>query len=547
MKNGNRGRAPASKGVNRRQFLAASLAATAAVPAMSLPLARPALAQSDPSRTLKFVPHASLSIMDPGFSAAGVTTQHGFHIFDTLYGLDANLRPRPQMAEGHVESDDGRTWDITLREGLRFHDGEPVRAQDCIASLKRWMSRDVFAKDIAGMLDTMEAPEDRKLRIKLRQRLPILPLALGRLSPFVPFIMPERLANTEATTQITEMIGSGPYRFVADEHVVGSRVVYSKFDQYIPRQEAPEGTTGGKVAHFDRIEWQIIPDAATAAAALQAGEVDWWDQVHPDLAPLLAGNSDIEVRRLDPYGYMPLLRFNSTIPPFDNPAMRRALIRMIDQTEYLSAITGGNPSQFQTCHAFFPCGTEYGTPLASDPLAEPDFDAVKRDLAEAGYRGEKVVIVNPSDFPTIAPLGEITFELLKKAGVNVEMVSTDWGGALARVQNRETVEKGGWNIYHSWWGGLAVSFPPVNTMIRGLGAKGWTGWYESADMEAMNSAWLLAESETDRIRIAAQMQELAFREMPSIPLGQFFIDTAHRKSITGLVAPRCVPWNVRRA
>lgn len=531
--------------MNRRSFVKASLTLSAA-PALTSSLAAPSLAQSGGAKVLKFVPQTALTILDPSFTAAAVTSQHGYHVFDTLYGLDSNLKVRPQMAAGHEVSEDGLTWVITLRDGLRFHDGEPVRARDCVASIRRWMARDVFAKDFAKTMDAVEAPEDRKLRIKLKRPFPLLPLAFAKIAPTVLFIMPERLANIEPSRQISEIIGSGPYRFVADELVVGSRVVYQKFDKYVPREEAAEGTSGGKVAYFDRIEWAVMPDASTAAAALQAGEIDWWDQVHPDLAPLLKGNKDIEVRRLDPYGFIPYMRFNSTIAPFNNPALRNALTGIVDQQDYMASITGGDASMYTECHSFFPCGTPYGRPSVTDPLAKVDFEAVKQRLKAAGYNGEKVVIVNPADFPTLAPLGQITHELLKKVGMNVEIVETDWGSVLARVQSREIVEKGGWNIYHSWWGGLNVIYPPTNAALRGLGKSGWTGWYESAEMEALNSGWLDSSSDADRLTIASQMQALAFRDTPSIPLGQFYMDTAYRRSLTGIIGPRPVPWNVRR-
>lgn len=509
-------------------------------------ISTPALAQWDRSKTLKFVPQAALTTLDPSFSTAAVTAQHGYHVYDTLYGLDADLKVRPQMAEGHDVSANGLEWTIKLREGLFFHDGEPVRAQDCAASIRRWISKDAFAKDFARSLDSVDASADRTLRIRLKKPFPLLPLAFAKIAPTVLFIMPERLANTDPARQVPEMIGSGPYRFAADEFVLGSKAVYKKFDKYLPRQEAPEGTSGGKVAHFERVEWHILPDPSTAGAALQAGEVDWWDQVHADLAPLLKSNRNIEIRRLDNYGFIPFLRFNSTIPPFNNPAIRRAIVGMVNQSEYMAAITGGDTSLFTECHSYFPCGTEYGQASKPDPMASVNFDAVKAQIKAAGYQGEKVIVVNPADFPTLGPLGQVTHELLKKVGMNADIIEADWGSVLARVQNRETVDKGGWNVYHSWWGGLSCVYPPSNAAIRGLGRAGWSGWYESAEMEALNSKWLGSVSDADRLQIVVEMQQLAFKDAPSIPLGQFYMNTGYRRSLTGIIGPRPVPWNVRR-
>jgi peptide/nickel transport system substrate-binding protein len=524
--------------ITRRSLVAGGLAA-------ALPM--PAYSQSSRSQTLRFVPQAALAVLDPSFTSASVTAQHGYHVFDTLYGVDGRMQPQPQMAEGHSVSDDGLTWTIRLREGLLFHDGEPVLSRDCVASIKRWMVKDLLGKDLSRSISSIDAPDDRTLRIKLKNRFPLLPLALAKLSPIVPFIFPERFAALDPSKPITEMIGSGPYRFVANEHVHGSRVVYEKFGKYRPRLETPQGTAGGKVAHFERVEWTVLPDAATVAAALRAGEVDWWDQVHPDLTELVRSDRRIIVSRLDPFGFMPFLRFNTTIPPFDKPKLRRVISKMVNQSEYLTAITGGAESRFNECKSFFPCGMEYEyIPDKGGNNARIDKRTAAAELASSGYNGEKIVIVNPADFPTIAPLGHITYELLKSLGMNVELVDTDWGSTLARVQNRGPIDKGGWNIYHTWWGGLSIMIPPINSTIRGLGSSGWTGWYESPEIEALNDRWLASEKEEDRSSIVQEMQAIAFRDSPSIPLGQFFIDTAYSNTIGGLLGPRPVPWNIRR-
>ena len=196
--------------MRRREFLA-STAAIAAAPAA------PALAQGARARTLRFVPQANLTSLDPIWTTAAVTENHGWHIYDTLYGMTDDLRIAPQMAEGHTVSEDGRTWNIRLREGLRFHDGEPVRAQDCAASLARWSKRDTFGQSLGAVVDEWGAADDRTIRIKLKSRFPLLREALGKPAAVVPFMMPERMAKTDPFQQITEHVGSGPYRFLANE------------------------------------------------------------------------------------------------------------------------------------------------------------------------------------------------------------------------------------------------------------------------------------------------------------------------------------------
>jgi len=522
---------------------AAALGAVAAIAAPGLSRAQ----RADP-RVLRFVPQAGLTNLDPVASLASVAVNHGFYVFDTLYGIDAQMRPQPQMAEGHRVSDNGLAWTIRLREGLLFHDGERVLARDCIASLRRWGSRDTFGRTFAEAVDDYERLDDRTFVIHLKRPFPLLLDAIAKAGTSPAFVMPARLAETDPVRPVPEIVGSGPYRFLANEFIAGSRAAYARFDRYRPRSEAPEWTAGGKVAHFERIEWHMMPDAATASAALQAGEVDWWEQVAADLIPVLRRSRDIAIANGDPAGYMGVLRFNHLHPPFDKPAVRRAVLAAVSQPDFMAAVTNNDTDAYNVCHSFFPCTTPYGRAPSPDPMAQPSLDRARALLRESGYAGERVVMLNPADFTSIAPLGLIGQDLLTRIGFNVDFVSTDWGTVLSRIINRNPPSQGGWNIFPVWWTGMGIVTPTQNALIRGQGAGGWSGWYESAEMEALNAEWLSAPDEASRLAIGMRMQDLAFRDVPSVPLGQFFIRTAYRRSLTGLLeGPRPVPWNVKRA
>jgi len=509
-------------------------------------LARPAVAQR--ADVLRFAPHASLTFLDPVANLTAITNIHGFYAFETLYAVDSSLRPRPLMAEGHEVSDDGLSWTIRLREGLLFHDGTPVLARDCAASLRRWAARDTFGRDLASVVDAWEAPDDRTLRVRLKRPFPLLIDAIGKPTASLPVIMPERLAATDPLRAVSEVVGSGPMRFEAGEFVSGSRVVYRRFDRYVPRQEPPDFFSGGKVVHFERVEWTVMPDAATGVAALRKGEIDWLDQVQADLLPLLTRSADIVTDSLDPAGFMGVLRFNALNPPFDKPAIRRVVLEAVSQPDYMNSATGGDPGAWKSCHSLFPCGTPYGIPPADAGMSDaPDIEAARRRLRAAGYAGEKVVILNPSDLPIVAPFGQVTFALLQRLGFNVDLQEMDWGTLNARTVSREPVERGGWSLYHTWWGGAGIALPVTNSPIRGLGDRGWTGWYTSERMEALNASWLRAPDDAARAGIAAEMNALAMRDAPTVPLGLFFVRTAYRRSLTGMLkALRPVPWNVRR-
>lgn len=528
--------------MHRRRFLQTSAAAVAA------PLARPALAADPGKRVLTFVPQADIAVLDPVWTTTYQTRDHGFLVFDTLFGLDGAYRPQPQMAAGAVSEDDGRTWKITLRDGLAFHDGERVLARDAAASVKRWGARDGFGQALMAATDAIEAPDDKTLVFRLKAPFPLLPDALAKTPPSMCPIMPERLAATDPFKQVTEMVGSGPYRYKADERVAGALVVYERNTAYVPRPDGvADGTAGPKVAHFDRVEWRIMPDVSTVAAAMQRGEIDWWLAPDADLLPLLRRQSGLKVETTIPTGFVATMRFNQLVPPFDNPALRRAIIGAVTQADYMVGMVGTDPALWRDGVGYF-CP---GTPLASDAgmqalTAPRDLDAVKRTLAEAGYKGEKVVVLTPTDIASAKALAEITADLLHRLGMNVEAPAMDWATLVQRRVKTDPVAQGGWSIFHTSWSGLDMVNPAGHIFLRGNGRAAAPGWPDSPQIEALRNAWFAAPDLPAQKVLADQMQLQAFQDVPYIPLGQYFMPTAYQGNLSGILKGSPVFWNVKR-
>lgn len=528
--------------MHRRDLLVGAAAAA------SLP--RVAIAQPATSRVLKFIPQSDLAVVDPVVTTAYVTRNHAYLVWDTLYGMDGQFRPQPQMVEGDRVEEDGKRWTLTLRPGLRFHDGEPVRARDAVASIRRWAGRDPLGQEILARLDELSAPDDRTLVFRLKSPFPLLRDALAKPSTPVCFIMPERIAQTEPTRQISEIIGSGPFRFVANERVPGSRFVYQRFDGYVPREGAgaADWTAGPKRAFIDRVEWNVTPDSATASAALQRGEADWWEVPLADLLPVLKRDRNIVIDNQNPTGLMAYGRFNHLHPPFDNPKLRAALLGAVNQAEYMTAVTGEDRTLWRENVGFFPPETPFASDAGLAALTRPrDMAAVRRAVEASGYKGEKVVLLAATDFPTINALCEVGREMLTKAGLNVDYVATDWGTVVQRRASREPADRGGWSIFFTFWSGLDVINPGVNQPIRGNGTNGWFGWAKSEKLEALRAAWFEAPDLATQQRLAREQQAVAFEEAPSLILGQYFQSTAYRRSITDV--PRGFPlfWDVKKA
>ena len=525
--------------MKRRHFIQGSAAAaTLAAPAVNAQTAR--------AKTLKVVPLTSLYSLDTVFNTSLVTTNHGWAVYDTLFGLNNKREIKPQMAEGYTVSDDGRVYEIKLREGLKFHNGEKVRAQDCIQSLKRWAGRETFGQTIAQFIEKWEVKDDRTMRISFSRPVPIFLEAIARGSASIPFMIPEHIAQTDPFKQITDPTGCGPYKFNGGEFSAGSFASYSKFADYVPRSEPAELTSGGKIAHFERLEWPTIPEPATAAAALLAGEVDWYEQVQADLIPQLKKSPDVRIGSANPGGFNGILRFNHLQAPFNNVAIRRAVMMLVNQADYMASITGNDPAAFNGCKSMFPCGTPYGKEMGADVM-QGNMDKARAMLKAAGYNGEKVVIISPSDVPTIGPMGDVTYDLLKKIGMNVELASMDWATLTNRRSSKESVEKGGWSLFHTWAPSVIISTPVEHIALRGLGAKGWAGWFEDARIEELTREWTIATTAESRAALADQIQARALEQVPFVLCGQFQIRTAYRSYLSGIIEGSGVyMWNVKR-
>ncbi|WP_210258503.1 ABC transporter substrate-binding protein [Devosia sp. 919] len=531
--------------MKRRSFLALGVAASALVAAGAIP--GTAFAQSAP-KTLKLFTTTNLVALDPVISTAEIAVQHGYYVFDTLYGVDNDLVPHPQMAESHTVSDDGLTWTFTIRDGLVFHDGGPVTAADCAASIDRWSQVDGFGRLLNAAVDDYEVIDEKNFSIKLNSPFPRLLEAISKPHSSPCFIMPARLASQPTSEPVTEMVGSGPYRFVAEEFSSGNRVIYEKFVDYKPRTEPANLTSGGKVAKFDRIEWVVNTDSATGVNALLQGEVDVLQYIPVDLMALIEGRDDVKSVAFN--GQVPIIRFNSTQAPFNNAELRRIAARAVSQVDILASQVDGIPELYQECKAVFPCGLPGVVENGGDVLDvyAGDYERAKSDLEAAGYQGEKVVILNPTGMASISSMAVITADQLKKAGFNVELQDMDWGTLLERRRSRESTDNGGWSIFCSAWPPISIANPALNVAMRGDGASGYAGWYENAELEAMIGEWLQATSEDDGKYLFERIQALLIEELPTVPLGTYYTAVAFRSDISGLdPAPVIYPWLLDRS
>ncbi|MEL6314678.1 MAG: ABC transporter substrate-binding protein [Pseudomonadota bacterium] len=511
----------------------------AAVLAAPLAFATPSWAET----VLRVIPHADLKNLDPIWTTAYISRNHGYMIYDTLFAMDEDFKPQPQMVDTWTTSEDGMVWTFVLRDGLMFHDGTPVTGEDVVASLNRWGQRDGMGQQLYKNMESLVATDETTVVMTLSSPFGLVLESIGKISSNVPFIMPKRVAETDPFEQITDYTGSGPFKFEEEEWVPGNTIVYTKFDDYVPREEPSSAASGGKIAKVDKVIWQYFPDNTTAMNALMAGEVDFFEQPAPDLATILNTNPDVTVEVNDPLGNIGFARFNHLLPPFDNADVRRAAINAMKQEDYLAAAIG-DPEFWKTCYSVFPCGTPLANNAGSEVIETADIDAAKTKLAETGYDGTEVVIMQPTDIPVLSAFSLVSAEKLRNAGFNVNLEAMDWATLTSRRALRDPVGEGGWNIFHTWWIGADV-IDPMAIAFSGDPDAGWFGWAEDAELEKARSAFAVASTPEEKAEHATKVQERLWAIGASGQLGQFFVPVAYRNNVKGLIkSPVQFFWNM---
>ncbi|HET8746386.1 MAG TPA: ABC transporter substrate-binding protein [Ramlibacter sp.] len=492
---------------------------------------------------LRVAPHARLEVMDPTWTTAYITRNHGYLVYDTLFAYDENFEARPQMVDTWTVSPDRKAWTFTLREQLKWHDGTPVTAADCVASLQRWGKRDGAGQLLFKQVESIAASDERTFHIQLRSPRTDLPQLFAKMSGMVPFMLPKQQAQLDPSVPITSPIGSGPYKYSRFWSVpFMNKVAYVKNRHYVGRQEPLSLAAGNKEGEADRIEWIYYPTAAEAARALIDAQVDYVESPSYREVPLLKKAKRITVATTDPLGNIGMARFNMQQPPFDNVAVRRAALMAMQQEDYMQAALG-DPSYWRTCYSVFPCGTPLAAP--TDALKAAGLEQARAALAAAKYDGSPVVLLNPVDSPVLSAFTAVTAEKLSRIGMNVVVEDMDWATLLKRRTNRGPVGQGGWSMFHTWW--LAGDLlDPSAIAFSGDPANGWTGWLRDDALESARVAFATAGTPTERKAIAAQVQQRIVADAPFAVLGQFFEPVAFAKKVQGITSPIQFYWQLHK-
>ena len=512
------------------------LAASAIIVASPLP----AFAQ----KTLRVVAHSDLKIIDPVWTTAYIARNHGYMIYDTLFAQDAKGVIKPQMVDAHTVSADQLTHTLTLRDGLAWHDGQPVTAEDCVASIKRWWAKDAMGQKLQSFVDTISAKDARTIEIKLKTPTGLVTQALGKPSSNTPFMMPKRVAETDPNKQLDDTTGSGPFIFKRDEWKPGDKVVYVKNPKYVPRAEPPSGLAGGKVVKIDRVEWRSIPDSLQAVNALLAGEIDQIELISFDLIPIAAKDKNINLFTWNNTGAALVFRPNVLHKPFDNPKVRQALWYAFNQKEFLDANVGA-PEYYTLCNSIFVCGTTFASTAGVADKLTGNVAKAKALLQEAGYDGTPIVLLQATDLLSVRNLGPVAKQQMEAVGFKVDLQMMDWQTVVSRRTKKDLPSAGGWHGFFTSMAAADAQNPLSNLFAAGTCDKAGPGWACDEELEKLRDAFARETDPAKLKPLADAVQARAVDVTTYIPLGQYVQIGAHRKAMKGwLEAPVPVWWNV---
>ncbi len=499
---------------------------------------------------LRVVPQSDLKILDTTWTNALITRNHGMMVYDTLFAMDANLKPQPQMVEKYTRSADGMKWSFSLRPGMKFHDGSPVTAADAVASLKRWSARRVDGTAMMAAVQSLEAKDELTFEMVFKtQFFPVLDTLANPVLPTFVLRAKDAAGDPFQQQNWDQVIGSGPFTFDKKEWQPGAKVIYRKNANYKPRAEPPSGFSGGKVVNVDTVEWRILPDQATAMQAALRGEVDVLDGAQIDLLALAKGSTKVRLELLDKMGWQGIVRPNALHPPFNNPKARQALALLGDQNAYLAAIVGDGPYK-TVCLAVLICGSPNQTTVGSGPFEKKNVARAKELLKEAGYNNEPVVLMVPTDFPMINAIGMVTAQDMREAGINVDLQLIDWATVSTRQQKKDKPGPGspGWNVYVTAAPGLMLFNPLTNfALSTPCDGKNWNGWTCDEELEKKRLAFSNASGPAAQKAAVEAIQSRFYEVMPFISIGQFLWPKVVSNDVTG-VTPGFdfVAWGLKK-
>lgn len=469
--------------------------------------------------------------LDSSWTTAIVVLVPSQHVFEYLFAWDSAWDIQPFLVDSFEIAADGLTYTFQLREGIKFHNGDEMVADDIVKCFNRWGQ--LVGEGIAAYesITDVVAVDDYIVEISLSK--PFSPLLAYLTGPGGGMmVMPGEIAEAAGTERLEEYVGTGPYSFV--EHIPDRHILLERFEDYSPREEAPDAYAGRRTAYFEELEFITVPDAAARIAGVEAGDYHWAEEVTRDEHERLQDSSDVEALVIKPLRFMGII-FNKAQGPMADPVLRQAALYAFNHEEIMAAAFGP-PDFWRLQPSLMPPESVWFTEVGAEFYNPYDPDRARELVEQSDYNGETVRWMGPSDREDYFAVALTGVQHLQDVGINAELVSMDWGSVVERRTNPEEYE-----IFNT-----GFSFNPEPTTLSFIPAN-WPGWWESEAKEEILDRIMTATDFDERFAIWEEFQQLYFEEVPAIRVGDFFGLSIFRSNLKGEALPVSsfpIFWNV---
>jgi peptide/nickel transport system substrate-binding protein len=502
---------------------AAAQPTTAAQPAAAAKPAAGAATGSQPDKarlggSVKVALYSEPPTLDSTWTTGVLVVIPSQHVFEYLLVYNSKWEPTPMLADAFEVGDGAKSYTFRLRQGVTFHNGKPLSAEDVVASLNRWGQLSSQGKTTYKQVRSVTATDATTVRVDLAKPFTALLNYLAGPTGGGAIIMPKEIAEKAGTERLTEYVGTGPYRFV--EHVPDRHIKLARFDRYAARGEAPDAYAGRRTAYLDEVLFVTVPDAAARIAGVETGTYHWAEEVTRDEYSRLKESRDLEPIVIKPLRYQ-ILVFNKKRGPLADVRLRQAVLSALDNKEIMAAAFG--PQDFWRLDpSLAPVETAWHSSAGSDRYNTRSLDQARQLVKDSGYAGEKIRWIAPPDREDYFAVAVTGTQYLKQIGLNVEVVATDWGALLQQRAKPEEYE-----IFNT-----GTTFDTEPTALSFL-ADSWPGWWVSDKKTQLISSMLEVADFQQRKQLLDQLQQLVYEEVPVVKLGDFFGLTIKRRKLNG--------------
>lgn len=484
-------------------------------------------------RTLNVAYMAQPPTLDPHVTVSVATTEIGRNIYESLLAFNENNEAAPLLAESFEPSEDLKSITFKLREGVKFHNGKEMTADDVVASMERWKELNGKAKTYFADSEFVKE-DDYTVILKMDKPFTIAKYILATNINF-PAIMPKEIIENAPTAGVKEYIGTGPFKL--DEWKQDQYIKLVKNEEYQSAGNTPDGLVGKKEVLVDEVYFRMVPDSSTRTAGIQTGEYDIALQIPYDNFPVLESDSNLEMIT-HPEGFSSVV-FNNRNGLFSNEKARQALNLAVNKTEVLMAAFASD--QFYTeehgllSKEFISWYSEEG----KDQYDAYNPEAAKKLFEEAGYNGEVLTILTTRDYEDQYQSAVVIQANLQKIGVETELKVYDWPTLMDVREDDQFYDL------------MTMGYNPVTdpTQINFLDSRiNYTGWTDSAEIDSLLDQLMVAPSDEEAKEIFSKLQKENWDYLPAVKFGDYDAIASIRSNVKDFEwfhGP--VLWNVTKS